>query len=161
MKKLILSLGFAAATVFAAQAQETQQYPESQAEDMNTQTQEQTQQQLQQEELQNQQLQHEQEQISEEEGQQTEDMNSISESELPEAVTDYIQENYEDAKVGQVYEISGNALSRIMSNRSSGSVTDAFNTPEKLFQVQVSTNQDETMMLYLTEDGKLYDRTSL
>lgn len=140
MKNLILSIGFAAATVFAAQAQETQQYPESQTEDMNTQTQEQN---------------------AQEEGQQLEGMNNITESELPEAVTNYIQDEYKDAKVGEIYEISGEALSRIVSNRSSGAVTSAFNNPEKLFQVQITTDEDKGKMLYLTEDGDLYDETSL
>ncbi len=211
MKKIMMTLGFAAVTVLAVQAQETQtqQEPQTQPQEQvepQTDPQEQTlpdnqeqfpqedpameqesetQQQLPQENPEVQEQQQEQpvpqeapemetEPAQESPDMQTEPaqeapdslqnqsgmmegMSKITESDLPQEVKDGIEDSeYQGATIEQAYELSGDALTQVLTQNNNTTGTLATGEPEKLYQLQINTQDSKSAVLYFTEEGELY-----
>lgn len=159
MKKIILSLGLAAATFIGVQAQETPQPQEQPQETPQEQPQEYPQEQPQQEQPQQEQPQqdpqYDQQQQQQQQDIEGEGIEQIETSQIPQEVNDGMQNSeYQNATVEQAYKLSGTALTQILGQESL-STYSTNTTPETLYLLRV-THEDSHSALYFTEDGELY-----
>lgn len=87
-------------------------------------------------------------------------MSLVPEAEWPQVVKDGIaNSDYKGATIDQVYEVSGQTLDLIVENRQEDA--EAKNKPDKLYQVKVTSQDRKSTILYLTEDGEIFDESKL
>ncbi|MEQ9438538.1 MAG: hypothetical protein RIG62_05800 [Cyclobacteriaceae bacterium] len=139
MKKILLSVGFAAAVIFSAQAQEAPTQPEQ--------------------EVQEQQMTQEKPQTSQDEFQ-SEDLKRVTEAELPQEVKDSFEgSEFNEGTIEQAYEISGATVSRVLASRANAP-SPGTEVPEKLYQLQVKEEQGAAI-LYIGDDGEIIASESM
>ena len=143
MKKLLLSIGFAAGTVLFVNAQEVppQEQPQPQPQEEQVQPQEQP----------------ETTQQPTQPGMETQEgITLISEEELPQEVKDGLASSeYSDATIEQAFELTGEAIPYQLQEQTTDEPVD-----DKFYQLQV--NQDnEPAILYFDEQGELVEAQTM
>jgi hypothetical protein len=146
MKKILMTLGFATATLFAVHAQETPQ-PQEEQEQIPEQQQEYPQEQQQQQEQYSQ-----QQDTTQIEG---ETVQKLDTTQLPQEVTQALNESeYQGASIENAYKLSGDAIDVLMDLNAyeiyAGDVG-----PETLYMLRVM-HEDKPAIIYLTEEGEVY-----
>ena len=168
MKKIIMTLGFAAATIFAAQAQEVP--TEEQVDDVTVQTEEMSDEEVDemQEEVREMQgspadpqresdteIQANQQEIGEEGG-----VQSITEAELPEEVTRGLQDSeFAQATIEEVYLLEDQAIDKLM-DADAEQMYIGDQLPDKLYELRVNS-EEEKNILYFDETGELLGSKSM
>lgn len=156
MKKILLTLGFASATLFAAHAQvtpqtqeEQEQIPQEQQEDLPMEQEEQLPQQEQYPQEQQQQSTMQNQTI------QGQNIQRLDTTALPQEVEQALNESeYQGASIENVYKLSGEALDVLM-DLNAYEIYPGQAGPETLYMIRVM-KEDKPSILYLTEEGEMY-----
>ncbi len=85
-----------------------------------------------------------------------EGIQQVSDAELPTEVTDALAESdFSGATVVEAYVMEGAALEQALGNESL-EIYAGDQSPEKLYQLRVTTEEDKTAIVYITEEGEVY-----
>ncbi|WPP49990.1 hypothetical protein [Catalinimonas niigatensis] len=163
MKKILLTLGFASATLFAAHAQvtpqtqeEQEQIPQEQQEDLPMEQEEQLPQQEQYPQEQPEQYGQQQQQDSmQNQAIQGQSIERLDTAALPQEVEQALSESdYQGASIENAYKLSGEAIDVLM-DLNAYEIYPGQVGPETLYMIRVM-KEDKPSILYLTEEGEMY-----